>query len=636
MPKNLQLSLIIPANNAKKLNKTLAKYGSFFSSLKNFPIEIIVVLNSKDKKTLSVVKRYSKTPPFIKSIETPYITGKGGAVSLGFLQASGKIIGYTDSDGAVCASDILKLYKFLVETPQLDGVIGSRIKEKISLKRKMLINTFWLINKIVFGLSYKDTQCGIKLFRNSRAKEVARRLSNTGYAFDVNILLVCKYLNYKVFEVKVKWNEKLSANLHFVKRAFDITKELLTLKLSEISYVARNKSTKFYRTKAPEQGANVLIFSWRDVKHPQMGGSEVYIHQIAKRLAKKHKVILFTSKPGNLFSEDEIDGVKVIRKGGFLTVYVYAFFYYIFSLRKFVDIVIDVENGIPFFTPLYCRKPKILVVHHIHKKQWFKQFAFPLASIGYLLERFLMPTLYKRVNIVTVSPSTLNELRELGFDDKNIFLSFNAVSARVPVGVKKYKFPALLYVGRLKAYKRLEVAVRALKKLSKKYRGVKLYIAGAGDYEIQLLNFIKSFGSADNISMLGFVSERKKLELLKRSWVFLMPSMKEGWGITVTEAALCGTPSVGFNVPGIRDSIKNNETGFLAEDEKEFIMYADRLLSDKLLRDKMGEKSIVWAKNFSWETSKTVFEEVIRNTLIFDKGLLSERLYPWTSFLYYI
>src|SRR3989344_3140988 len=154
---------------------------------------------------------------------------------------------------------------------------------------------------------------------------------------------------------------------------------------------------------------NILIFNWRDIKHDWAGGSEIYIFELAKRWAKKgNNVTLFCGQNQDepLTPSETINRVNIYRKGGRYGVYFWAIYYYLFKLRKNVDIVVDTENGIPFFTPLYSRKPKICIVFHVHKKQWFYEFAFPYNIIGFLIERVAFPIIYFRTKIIAISKTT--------------------------------------------------------------------------------------------------------------------------------------------------------------------------------------------------------------------------------------
>jgi glycosyltransferase involved in cell wall biosynthesis len=632
--KKTALSLVIPAKNEeKRISKTLSLYGSYFQAhQKEVKTEIIVVVNNSQDETVKTVLKYAEKYPFIHLLETEYASGKGGAVTLGFKRAVGNYVGFVDADGAVPPSEVYKLYEFLSDTPWLDGATAIRDpgKTSISLKRKILIKIFNLYVRLLFSLPYRDTQCGAKMFRAAVAKELAPKLSNTGWAFDVNLLLVAKYLNFRILEYPVKWSEKEGSQFSVYQGVIKTPIELLGLKNLELKFHLTKTATKILKLvhlRKKSRKPRILIFAWRDIKHPQMGGSEVYVHEVAKRLAKEHEVTLFTSNPGNLIDTDEIDRVKIIRKGGVLGVYFWAVIYYWMYFRLSADVIIDVENGIPFFTPFFVFKPKIMVLHHLHKKQWFTEFPFPIALIGYIIESVVMPLAYRNTPVITVSPSSLNELKQLGFRDSQIFLGYNSIPKKVGSVVQPSKSPLIVYVGRIRAYKRIEIALNSIKRLSKEYPKLSMTVAGAGDDEERLNTLCEKIGIKDRVDFLGFVSERKKWELLQRAWVFVMPSMKEGWGITIIEAASCGTPAVGFDVPGVRDSIRNGYTGFLASDEEDFYMKLKFLLDEKKARESMGKAGIQWAQRFSWDTTANVFRTIVTQSR--SKGLLSNKYYPW-------
>lgn len=630
-----KLSIIIPAiNEEKRIAKTLSNYASFFSSQETFKPEIIVVISNSSDSTADIVDDYSSRFPFIRKIFTSYDLGKGGAVALGIKNSTGDFIGFTDADGAVPASEFFRLSVLLQETPWLDVASGSRAfeKTKMSLRRRILSKVFNLYVRFLFNLPYKDTQCGAKVFRDNVALSIANRLSNTGWAFDVNILLIARYLNFKVLEFPVSWLEKEGSKFSVYTGLVKVPVEFFKLKVLEIKHRLEVRLPQFVKTtiakKAIRDQRNILILAWRDTKHFESGGSEIYVQNIAKRLAKRNNVTLFTSQPGNLNDKDIIDDVKVVRRGNFVTVYFWAAIYYILYFRKRVDFVIDVENGMPFFSPLFSRKPKIMVVHHIHKEQWFKQFLFPIAIIGYFLESVLMPIIYKRTSVVTVSPSSLEDLKKLGFTDKKIYLVYNSIPDKVGGRYRKSSFPLITYIGRVKSYKRIEIAVRTFKILLRDFPNLKFVIGGTGDHLESIKKLIAKLSIQGSVEILGFVSEKEKWEYLQKAWVFLMPSMKEGWGITTIEAASCGTPAVGFNVPGIKDSIRDGLTGLLVNKEKDFAVAVGKLLKDNEFRKKLGENARKWAGFFTWGNSAKAFEEAIGATLR-KQGLLSNRIYPW-------
>ncbi|OGC57042.1 hypothetical protein A3H26_03435 [candidate division WWE3 bacterium RIFCSPLOWO2_12_FULL_36_10] len=631
----MKLSIVIPAKNEeKRINRTLKTYGSFFAGQKlSNEIEIIVVVNNTFDSTLKIISEYSKKYPFIKALETKYASGKGGAVSLGFLMSKGEYVSYIDADGSVSPSEVLKLYNFIKETKSSDGVIAERKIKSMTLKRHILSKFYNLIVSVLFDLPYKDTQCAVKIFKSEVAKNIARKLSNTGWTFDVNLLLVARKLNYKILEKEILWNEKDGSKFSLIDGLLRVPFELFSLKKLEIVETVIhlfNRLKTHKRKGINKKKLNVLILSFKDIKQPGAGGAEVYIHEIAKRLAKKHNIFMFTSSSTSLSDKDVIDGVNITRKGRGLFVYFYAFIYYMLYFRHDMDLVIDTHKGIPFFTPLYSNKPKILLVHHVHKHMWFDEFFFPLALLGYFLELYIMPLVYKGISVVTVSPSSLTELRKIGFDDKKTYISYPAIQVKLKKAMKKTANPTMLYLGRLKEYKRIEYAIRALKKLLPEFPKLRLMIAGEGDYEKKLISLVKKLNLIKHVDFLGLVSEEEKVKLMQKAWVFLMPSKVEGWGITVMEAGALGTPSVGTNVLGLRDSIVDSKTGFLSDSFGEFTSNIRRLLINPNMRNEMGRNSKNRASKFSWNSSAEIFEHVIEavNSKK-DESLLSNKAYPW-------
>ena len=629
------LSIVLPAKNEeKRISKTLNVYGSYFDARKKeLSIEILVVVNNSTDKTAKIVDDYSKKYPFIKKIETHYASGKGGAVALGFINATGDYIGFVDADGAIPPTEVSKLYSFISETSWLDGVIGRRDTSRtaMTIRRRLVSAIYNFYVKTLFDLKYIDTQCGVKIFTKDAAKQISAKLTSTGWAFDVNLLLLAKYLNLRVLDIPVIWKEKEGSKFSLYEAIIHLPLEFAILKRLQTFYSLKTAIVKLFKleiTPAKKGRKHILIYAWRDLKHPEMGGSEVYVHEIAKRLVKQYEVTVFTSKPSNLNYTDIIDGVNIIRRGGFLTVYFWAFYYYITYFSSNVDFVIDVENGIPFFTPLYAFKPKIMILHHMHKGQWFKQFSFPIAVVGYIIESFIMPFAYRKVPIVTVSPSTMSELKRVGFLDRLIYLAYNSIPAKTGHKFAKSETPVLLYHGRVKAYKRIEIAITALSKLTSLYPKIKMYVSGAGDHIDELQKYAKKLNVEKNIEFLGFVSDNKKWELMQKAWVFVMPSMKEGWGITIIEAASCATPAVGFDVPGVRDSIRNGQTGFLADDENDFYLKLRYLIETPKARKQMGVNCQSWSNMFSWNVSVKVFKTLIERQFK-QKDLMSDKVYPW-------
>lgn len=350
---------------------------------------------------------------------------------------------------------------------------------------------------------------------------------------------------------------------------------------------------------------NILIFNWRDIKHEWAGGGEVYVSELASRWVKVgNKVTLFCGQDvkGNLPDEEVIHGVRVIRKGGRFSLYLWAIYYYFKYLRKETDVVIDVQNGIPFFTTLYSRKPKIAVVYHVHGRQFFIELPFPLNIVGFVMEKYLFPFFYFRTKIIAISKTTKNDLVKLGFKRKNIYIVYCGINKiKDHLGVGKFSKPTILYLGRIKKYKRVDLLVKIMPEISKRIPHANLLIAGWGTEASSIADLTMRSITRRKVKIIGPVTESEKRYLLSKSWVFVNPSVGEGWGISVIEANLYGVPTVAFNVAGLSESIVNGKTGFLSISEKQFVENICKILGDDKLRLRLSINAKNWANKFSWE-----------------------------------
>lgn len=365
---------------------------------------------------------------------------------------------------------------------------------------------------------------------------------------------------------------------------------------------------------------NILIFNWRDIKHEWAGGSEVYIFELAKRWVKMgHTVTLFCGQDvrGKLPDEEIIQGIKVVRRGGRFSIYFWAAFYYFKKFRKTSDIVIDVQNGIPFFTVLYSLKPKIAIVYHVHGKQFFVELPFPLNIVGFFTEKYLFPLFYSGVKIMAISQTTKTDLVHLGFEKKNIEIVYCGIdeSKNIQIG-KKFSAPTILYLGRIKKYKRVDMLVKIMPQILQVVPNAHLLIAGWGTEGASVIDISMRSDNRRRVKIIGPVSESEKKYLLTRSWVFVNPSIGEGWGISIIEANLHGTPAIAFNVAGLSESIQDGTTGLLVNSETEMIKGISRVLTSKSYREKLSRNALKWSKKFNWDTaaaeSLAVMKKVVK------------------------
>jgi glycosyltransferase involved in cell wall biosynthesis len=348
----------------------------------------------------------------------------------------------------------------------------------------------------------------------------------------------------------------------------------------------------------------ILIFNWRDLTHPWAGGAEIFLYQVARRWVRLgHHVTWFCGRYASQPASEQIEGIEIIRRGGVFSVYLHAALCYLSRLRRQFDVIFDSANGIPFFTPMFSATPRILMVHHIHHEVFFRELPWHLAHLGNALERYLMPLLYRRTSVVTVSESSRRALIRIGVPPAQISILYNAVDHTNYRPGPKSETPLMLYVGRLRHYKSVDVAIRALPEVLCALPNLRFSIVGSGLAEASLRALVQELGLTDHIQFHGYVSDTEKIRLLQQAHVAVNTSMKEGWGLTVLEANACGTPVIAANVPGLRDSVQNGKTGLLVPyGNPEALAESLRaLLMDHDRREQMRQNALAWAARFDWD-----------------------------------
>jgi glycosyltransferase involved in cell wall biosynthesis len=361
----------------------------------------------------------------------------------------------------------------------------------------------------------------------------------------------------------------------------------------------------------------VLALSWRDPMHPQAGGAEVMLHEHMKRwLAQGHEVTLFAADVEGRPREEEIDGVRIVRRGSRFTVYFWAAVLYTLRLRRQADVVLDVENGIPFFSPLYVRKPLVCLVHHVHRDQFLWEFGPVVGRVGRFIETKVMPRFYRRQKFVAVSESTRTELGHLGLDESQIKVVHNGLdhAAYRPI-VKKAHTPHLLYVGRLKRHKRVDLVIELCARLRQEVPDLILNIVGTGDDEVRLRELVTDRGLDDVVHFYGFTSHAVKIGLYSQAWAMVTATEREGWGLSVIEAAACGTPTLSLDVPGVRDAIQHGKTGWLAATQEDLYSAMKRVVSDPVWRQKISAGALERSKHFSWDASAEAARETLATVM---------------------
>ncbi|MDR2577688.1 MAG: glycosyltransferase family 4 protein [Chitinispirillales bacterium] len=360
----------------------------------------------------------------------------------------------------------------------------------------------------------------------------------------------------------------------------------------------------------------ILILNWRDMEHPEAGGAEVHFAEIFSRLANNgHAVTLLTTRFKGCEDDTVYRGIEVLRRGNNFVFNWEApsIIKKLLKTGRSYDCIIDDVNKLPFFSNR--RFPSIpcgVFFHHLFGKTVFGLTNPPMALYVYLMEK-LCGRGYRKIECCAVSPSTAEELVKIGFDESKLTVIENGIDTGrycIDKTVKR-EDDLLIYVGRLKKYKRVDNIFEAMSILEKKGRKLRLAVVGTGDDLPRLKKRARELGVDGRVDFAGFVNEDEKIKLLRKAAIFVNPSEKEGWGITNIEAAACGTPVVANNAPGLRDSVVNNETGLLYnENDVQSLVYSlQKLLDDGGLRKNFAACGRRWAEKFSWDASAQKVEQ---------------------------
>lgn len=362
---------------------------------------------------------------------------------------------------------------------------------------------------------------------------------------------------------------------------------------------------------------NILWINHRDPKHPQAGGAEVHIREVAKRLVKRgHRVTLICERFHGSSAQDTIDGIEIKRIGNKYTIHLIAPIVVSKSAKNYDIIVDDIAHAVPWWSSFLARKPVIGIVLHVHQAVASVELSFPLSSIVKVTERSIK---YAYDNLITISYSTKEDLMNyLQISEHEIKVIYLGIDHEVYCpGNEKFQQPTILWVGRIKKYKNLDHLIMAFGIVKKRISHARLIIVGTGDYESEARRLACELGLTD-IVFLGKVKDVEKLELLRKSWILAITSMIEGWGVSILEAAACATATVGYDAGAIKEAVIDGRTGLLAKygDITELADKICLILTDEKFRDKLSNGALVYSRNFDWdrtadETIKVV-EEIMK------------------------
>lgn len=363
----------------------------------------------------------------------------------------------------------------------------------------------------------------------------------------------------------------------------------------------------------------ILVINWRCPKNPLAGGAEIYLHEIMHRLVSRGcQITWFAERFPNSTAEEELNGIRIIRRGGKWTFNwtVYQQLNTLVRQGEF-ELIIDDLNKIPFYSPWFTDRPVLVLLMHLFRKSIFREVPAPLAAYVYLAES-LIPLAYRHCRFAVLSESSRQDVIRLGIPEKNISV--------VPPGTdfERYKpapeirrKPIILHVGRLKKYKSTDHLLYAAQKLKERGRDFEVVIVGTGDDQPRLKALAVKLRIADRVRFTGFVTEEEKIRLYQQSTVLVESSIKEGWGLIVIEANACGTPVVVARSPGLVDSSRDGVNGLFYDygNIDQLTQKLDLLLTDQTLCRRLGSQAVDWAKQWTWDGAADKIYELIKETV---------------------
>jgi len=357
---------------------------------------------------------------------------------------------------------------------------------------------------------------------------------------------------------------------------------------------------------AAEAGIRRIHFvAWRDLDDPEAGGSELHAHKIASLWAAAGLDVTFRTSavpgaPGDLTR----DGYRVLRRAGRYAVFPGAAWEGIRMGHRPGDALVEIWNGMPFLSPLWYRGPRLVFLHHVHAEMWGMVLPPALARLGDTVERRIAPRFYRSSRIVTLSESSRSEIVEmLGLRADRVTVAPPGVDARYTPGGQRSAVPLVVAVGRLVPVKRLDALLRALAEVKRSQPELRAMVIGEG-YERPALEALRAeLGAADWVSMPGRVDDAELVSWYRQAWLVASSSQREGWGMTLTEAAACGTPAVATAIAGHADAVLHGESGILVDDVSELAGAVGRVLGDDVLRSRLSKGAVNRARWFTWDAT---------------------------------
>ncbi len=358
----------------------------------------------------------------------------------------------------------------------------------------------------------------------------------------------------------------------------------------------------------------ITIVAWRDLEDRTAGGSEVHAHEIAKRWAEAGlEVTMRTASTSNNDSISYRDGYKIIRKSTKYTVFGQTLLSGLTGMVPRSDALVEIWNGMPFLSPLWSKGPRVVILHHVHEKDlWRSVLPIGLAELGAFFERKVAPKFYRNTRVITPSTSSANEVIELlGWPDHQVSVVHPGVNARFRPFGKKSEKPMVFAIGRLVEVKRYDWVIKAVDRVRSKIGDVQLVIAGEGVAAEELRTLVSDLGASSWCKLVGKISDEDLVHYYRKAWVVISASMREGWGMTLTEAGACGTLSLASRIAGHEDAVIDGQTGYLFDTLDQLTDLLQHVLTDEKLARRLSIGALKHAAKLTWDAAATSAFQIV-------------------------
>ncbi|HEY2563048.1 MAG TPA: glycosyltransferase family 4 protein [Acidimicrobiales bacterium] len=351
--------------------------------------------------------------------------------------------------------------------------------------------------------------------------------------------------------------------------------------------------------------SRIDVIAWRDFDDPEAGGSELHAHRVVSAWAAAGlDITMVTSSVPDARRVIRRDGYRVVRRSGRYSVFPRTMLSGLSGSIGGGDGLVEIWNGMPFLSPMWARSPRVVFLHHVHAEMWKMVLPNGLAQLGHAIEHRMAPPIYRRSQIVTLSSSSKNEIVErLRIPAERVTVSPPGVEPAFSPGGERSEAPLVVAVGRLVPVKRFELLIDGLVRLKARHPDLRAVIVGEGYERPRLEALIAAHGAGGWISLPGYVPEDELISLYRLAWVVASTSLREGWGMTVTEAGACGTPSVVTRISGHEDAVVHGRSGLLVDDQDGLVAALDATLADEVARKRLGIGAQEHAEQFTWDAT---------------------------------